>query len=270
MGDRPLNLSEWIHWLPVLVYAGLALHHARRWSDSGPVNERDGRALRVGGVLAHGVGVASTAFLQGRLPFGTMWEALMLATLVLACGYLLVEHLARSSALATPFFGIAALGCILSAANHEAPRWPIHVPSNLFAAHVSFGITGIALLVVSGLLAAAWIVQYRELRARRFGRISQRLPDLSSLDRLMWAFSVVGSVLLLAGAVVGILWLVSQGREFHSVLLKFSMVLTTLAWSFATHFSRWRRLVPAPVLAWMVVGGMVPVAIVVWAGAGGY
>jgi ABC-type transport system involved in cytochrome c biogenesis permease subunit len=269
VGGRAL-IHEVVRWIPWAVYAALALLHARRWFSAVPAEPTEYRALRVGAVGLHGVLFLATAWLQHRLPFGTMWEALSLATLVLAGSYLLLEHLARSSALAAPFFTLAAFGSGLSAANHEPPRWPVHVQSVLFAAHVTCGVAGLAFLVAASLLAAAWLLQYRELRARRFGRLSQRLPDLATLDRLFLAASIVGTATLFVGGLLGVVWMVSQGRELHTVLPKFSMVLITVLWNLVLQALRRREAFSIRAAAWMGFVGIVPVGVVIWVGAGGY
>jgi len=269
MGDRSLIL-EILRWVPFATYAALAALHARRWFSSVPAEAIEYRAWRVAGVLVHGALVLALAWIQSRLPFGTMWEALSLATLVLAGSYLLLEHLAKSSALAAAFFSLASLGSLLSAANHEPPRWPVHVQSVLFAAHATCGVAGLALLVAAGLLAAAWLLQYRELRARRFGRISQRLPDLAALDRLFLAASIVGTATLVVGGSMGVFWMLSQGRELQTALPKFSMVLFTVVWNLVLQALRRREDFSIRAAAWMGFLGILPASIVIWVGAGGY
>lgn len=254
----------------MVVYATLALVHARRWFSAIPAEATEYRVWRVGGVGIHALLVLTAAWWQDRLPFGTMWEALSLATLVLAGSYLLLEHLAKSSALAAAFFSLAALGSVLTAANHEPPRWPVHVQSVWFAAHVTCGVAGLAFLVAAGLMAAAWLLQYRELRARRFGRLSQRLPDLATLDRLFLAASIVGTATLFVGGTLGVFWMVSQGRELHTVLPKFTMVLFTVLWNLVLQALRRREAFSIRTAAWMGFVGILPVGVVVWAGAGGY
>lgn len=266
-----LELSRWI---PFSLYAFAAV-----WYGFGLVSESEVHwALRIRrfdpvpglvAVFGHLLQWALCAAYLGRLPFGTMWEALGLVTLVLAGSYLVIERLARSTALAGPFFGLCALASFFAAIHDEAPRWPSRLQSALFASHVTSGVIGLALLSAASLLAAAWLYQYRRLREREFTRISQRLPDLATLDRLFLASSSVGTVLLAIGGVLGVAWTNFYHLPLSGVLAKSSSVAATLIWNLGIQVLRQRNAFSSRGMAWMGFLGLIPVAIVIWAGARG-
>jgi ABC-type uncharacterized transport system permease subunit len=226
-------------------------------------------SFRIGPVAvgAHFFQLSLLSLSLGRLPFGTMWEALSLSTLVLSGSYLLLERMARSTALGAPFYLLATLGSALAAANHEPPRWPVLLQSTLFAVHVALGVVGIGLLAASGLLAAGWLLLYQLLRGRRFGEFTRTMPDLATLDRLFFALSSLGTILLACAAVLGLVWM----HVFHLpvtplVAWKMGTVLLVLVWYAAIPLLRQRRTWSSGWIAWVGFLGLVPLGLMIWTG----
>lgn len=258
-------MSDLWRWIPPLLYGcAAATYGARLSTRTDPV-----RAWRWVGPVAvggHILQLAALSWAQGRFPFGTMWEALSVSALVLSGSYLLLERLARSNALGLPFFLLSVVGTGLAAAHDEPARWPVRVQSTLFAAHVSLGVVGIGLLAASGLLAAGWLVLYRLLRGRRFGAFAQTMPDLATLDRLFFASSSLGTVLLACAAVLGLEWMRSCGIPLSAVFWKSATVFLALAWNTIIPALRRRHVWSSTWTAWMGFSGLVPLALVVWTG----
>lgn len=258
-------MSDLWRWIPPLLYGLAVVVYGTRL----PSSRNPGRAWRWVGPLAvggHFLQLLALSSAQVRFPFGTMWEALSVSTLVLSGSYLVLERLARSTALGLPFFLLSVVGTGLSAFNDEPARWPVRVQSTLFAAHVSMGVVGIGLLAASGLLAANWLVLYRLLRGRRFGAFAQAMPDLATLDRLFLASSSLGTALLAAGAVLGLEWMRSYHVSSSAVLWKSATVFLVLAWNAAIPVLRRRQAWSSTWTAWMGFLGLVPLAFVVWTG----
>jgi len=259
------SMSDLWRWIPPLLYGWAAVTYGAKF----PVNRMPGRASRLSGPIAvggHFLQLLALSLVQSRFPFGTMWEALSVSTLVFAGSYLLLERLARTTALGFPFFFLSVVGTGLAAAHNEPARWPVMVQSTLFAAHVSLGVVGIGLLAASGLLAANWLVLYRLLRGRRFGAFAQTMPDLATLDRLFLAASSLGTVLLACGAVLGLEWMRSYHIALSAVYLKSSTVFLVVAWNTVIPVLRRRQGWSSSWAAWMGFLGLVPLALVVWAG----
>ena len=252
-------------WIPPLLYGWAAVTYGARLPAF-----RDPRSgSRWVGLLAvsgHFLQLLALSVVQDRFPFGTMWEALSVATLVLAGSYLLLERLARSTALGLPFFLLSVVGTGFAAAHNEPARWPVRVQSTLFAVHVSMGVVGLGLLAASGLLAAYWLVLYRLLRGRRFGAFAQTMPDLATLDRLFMASSSLGTVLLACGAVLGIEWMRSYHIPLSAVFWKSATVFLVLVWNTVIPVLRRRQAWSSGWAAWMGFLGLVPIALLVWTG----
>lgn len=260
-------MSELLSWMPALLYGWAATAHWRRLlaasrgcsAPTWPVG-----AVAVGGHLVQVVALAAAA---GRLPVGTMWGALSLSVLVFAGSYLLLERLAGSSSLGTPFFLLSSFASLLVSLNEAGARTVIvHRAPALFTAHVALGVSGIGLLAASGLLAGAWLLLYRLLRDRRFGHFERNMPDLASLDRLFRMAAGIGTGLLAAGALLGLVWMRSAGIPLSMVAWKSGTVLFALVWNLAIPLSpRFPGFSPRRA-AWIGFTGLVPLLLSVWAG----
>ena len=258
-------MSDLWRWIPPLLYGWAAVAYGSRLPAT---RNPDTASPWVGpfAVGGHFLQLLALSVAQQRFPFGTMWEALSVSTLVFSGAYLLLERLARSTALGLPFFLLSVVGTGLAAAHNEPARWPVWVQSTLFAAHVSLGVVGIGLLAASGLLAANWLLLYRLLRGRRFGAFAQTMPDLATLDRLFLASSSLGTVLLAIGAVLGLEWMRSYHIHLSAVFWKSATVLLVLVWNAFIPVLRRRQAWSSTWAAWMGFLSLVPLALVVWAG----
>jgi HemX protein len=262
-------MIDFSHWIPPCAY--LLAGAVYLWQILSP-RETERRWVGVwclGATGLHLVQILTTALVRQRFPYATMWEAISVAVAVLMLSYILLERLARSEALGHPFLFLAALGTAFSALHTEPAQWPIHVQSGLFLTHVSLGVSGLALLTASSLLAAAWLWQYRQLRTKRFTSLSRRVPDLVTLDRLFLAASSVGAVLLALGGALGLFWMNSWNLPMTNATGKSVTVIIALLWNAAIALLRQRGQFSSRATAMWGLAGIVPVLLVLWAGTRG-
>ena len=72
--------------------------------------------------------------------------------------------------------------------------------------HVVLALLGLAALVLNFAGAVMYVLQERQLKARRPGAFYYRLPPLETLDRLTYRALTVGFPFLTAGLLLGALW----------------------------------------------------------------
>ncbi|HYB42055.1 MAG TPA: cytochrome c biogenesis protein CcsA [Candidatus Methylomirabilis sp.] len=72
--------------------------------------------------------------------------------------------------------------------------------------HVILALLGLAALVVNFAGAVMYVLQERQLKARRPGAVYYRLPPLETLDRLTYRALTLGFPFLTAGLLLGALW----------------------------------------------------------------
>ncbi len=173
--------------LALLPFAGMA-PVARYWTLG---------AATLGAVL-HGVALS-------RLSLVGVAPALSMLAWCLALLQIGSELLLRASTvalftapLAGGFVGLALLLGLAPGAQASASRdaW--------FILHVSLSVLGLALLALAFIAAALYLVQFRELKAKRFGQVFQLFPPLERIDHLNHVALVAGFPALTVGVLIAI------------------------------------------------------------------
>lgn len=171
------------------------------------------RAVTLGvpmaGVAAHVVGVAQVT------PVGVA-PALSLLALFLILLQVASERLFRASAVALftgPLAtGLIALALLIGLAPAAAPGGPggpaggsgPTAPPNAWSIlHVTVSILGLALLALAFIAAALYLLQFRELKTKRFGQVFRLFPPLERLDRLNHLALVLGFPTVTLGVLLG-------------------------------------------------------------------
>ncbi len=118
--------------------------------------------------------------------------ALSMLALCLVLLQLLGDRVLRASTvafftgpLATGLVGLAILIGFGPGAEPSAGR------NAWFILHVTLSVLGLALLALAFIAAALYLLQFRELKSKRFGQVFQLFPPLERLDRLN-RFALIG------------------------------------------------------------------------------
>jgi ABC-type uncharacterized transport system permease subunit len=88
--------------------------------------------------------------------------------------------------------------------------------------HVALALLGIAAFVLNFAGGIMYLLQERQLKARRPGAFYYRLPSLATLDRLTYRALTLGFPFLTVGLLLGALW----AGSFHPL-----MIFSTIAWA---------------------------------------
>ena len=162
------------------------------------------RPLAIGvplvGIMAHAVGLTRLTPFHGVAPTLSML-ALFLVILQAAS-----EGLFRASAvavftgpLATGFVGLALLiGLAPEGGAGQVPgrsAWSI--------LHITVSVLGLAMLALAFIAAALYLLQFRELKAKRFGPVFRLFPPLERLDQLNHLALVLGFPTVTLGVLLG-------------------------------------------------------------------
>lgn len=160
------------------------------------------RALTLGvplvGLVAHVVGVARLT------PFLGVAPTVSLLALFLVVLQLVSEGVFRASAvgvftgpLATGLLGLGLLVGIVPQAPPPMGRSPWSI------LHITVSVLGLALLALAFIAAALYLLQFRELKARRFGQVFRLFPPLERLDQLNHLSLVTGFPTVTLGVLLG-------------------------------------------------------------------
>jgi ABC-type uncharacterized transport system permease subunit len=160
-------------------------------------------AFPCAGAAAHVVAIS-------QLTLVGLGPALSMLAFCLVLLQLASERLLRGSAvsffaapLATGLVGLAILSG-LTPGETAASR------NTWFVLHVALSALGLALMALAFIAAALYLLQFRELKARRFGQVFQLFPPLERLDQLN-RFALVSGFPALT---LGLLLALGYGAQF--------------------------------------------------------
>jgi len=163
----------------------------------------------------------------GRPPFSSLPEAVSVAVWVVV---LLEMWLERR-------FGLSGLGAFvlpvaLALSLQSTAIRPLIVPALSGAwvwVHIGLALVGIAAFVFNFAGALMYLLQERQLRAKRPGALYYSLPALATLDRLTYRTLALGFPFLTTGLLLGVLW---AGAAWGSVFAFDPLALLSfIAWA---------------------------------------
>lgn len=154
-------------------------------------------AVPLVGIVCHVVGVAQLTLI-GVAP------ALSMLALFLMLLQVVSERVFRAGAVGV-FTGPLATGLVsLAVLIGLAPGAAAAGRSAWSVLHITVSILGLAMLALAFIAAALYLLQFRELKAKRFGQVFRLFPPLERLDRLNQFALVVGFPTLTLGVLLAI------------------------------------------------------------------
>jgi cytochrome c-type biogenesis protein CcsB len=205
---------------------------------------RAGVSLLAIGFGIHVVAIVVRSFEVGGFAVQTLHETLSLLSCVIVGAYLVLSarfKLAVIGAFVAPLAFIVTLSASLF---YSGVR---ELPSTLntiwLPAHLAPALLGYAILAVSFCVSIAYLVQERQLKAKRRGRL-RRLPSLETLDELNYRCVAWGFALFTVGIVTGSL-------------------LSKAAWG---TFWAWEPVQVLAVLAWLLYAALLQARTLGWRG----
>jgi HemX protein len=204
------------HFLAITLYLGAAALAAAPFARPVPAPVRGVIALLGLGVIAHVVALTGFVSAHGQAPLSGLGPALSFAALLVAVLLLAVELIAREVSVS---LAAAPLAAALAAVANVAGLSPAAVASGVqgtwLAAHVALSFLGVASFATAAAAGTMYLVERRELKARRFGPIFRFFPPLDTLDRVNHLACLAGGAALTLGVAIAVAYSV----EFRTVNL---------------------------------------------------
>lgn len=178
---------------------GLALAHLVQRQE---LIHRLASLATLAGWACHTLALVVRAVEVGRPPLGTLGEAVSVAAWVVV----LIEMIAERQT------GMRVLGAfvlpvvlILSLKANAAPAASLEptLGKTWIWVHIALALIGIAAFVLNFAGAVMYLLQERQLKARRPGAFYYRLPPLETLDRLTYRALALGFPFLTVGLLLG-------------------------------------------------------------------
>lgn len=175
-----------------------------------------GTWVLAGAVAAHGAALAAFQVEHGELPLVGLGPSLSVLAFLIAVGSLGVATLARTGPLGLVLVPVAAaLAAIAQVVGvHPAGEVPVF-RGPWFVVHVVLAMAAYAGLAVAYAAGLMYLLQFRELKSKRFGVVFRFFPPLETLDRIGRAALLAGLPALTASLLVGWAWAERFGPPLH-------------------------------------------------------
>lgn len=167
----------------------------------------DGASARLGPRLMAGAAALHLLhdimrWTSGAGPFGGLREGLSTLALLMVGGFFAVHRSARRTGGVGAFVApLALLALLASRAASDREGAP---GGALLAMHVGSVLVATAAFTVAAAMAAAYLLQERELKQKRLGGIFRRLPSLEVMDTYSFRCVALGLPALTLGIVAGL------------------------------------------------------------------
>ena len=177
------------------------------------------------GWAAHTLALVVVAVETGRPPLGSVPNAVSVAVWVVVLLEMIVE---RQSGLKV--LGAFVMPVVLALGLKSSLGRPTTLVPALGSAwvwvHIALALIGIAAFVLNFAGALMYLLQERQIRAKRPGRFYYRLPALETLDHLTYRTLALGFPFLTTGIILGAVWArTSWGSVFAPDPLAFFSVV---------------------------------------------
>lgn len=181
------------------------------------------------GLIFHTLALIARTWAAGYLPVATMGQTLLVSAWALVAAFLILYWLFPIKvlgALSAPLAALMVSGTIILPQEHGVVS-PL-LQSLWLTVHIILALLGNAALTLACLGGIFYLIQERQLKAKRFGFFYRRLPSLEQLDALNYWCLTIGFPLLTAGIISGSLYAQHIMGSFWRWDPK--EILTVLAW----------------------------------------
>jgi ABC-type uncharacterized transport system permease subunit len=166
------------------------------------------------GLLVHGVALAEYTSRWAQLPLEGLGPSLSTLAFLTGVGLLIAATLGHASTVGLVLVPVIA---ILTGIAAVVGLVPSGQSLDWFVLHVFFafiGLVGLTIAFASGLM---YLIQFRELKGKRFGAVFRFFPPLENLDRLGQRGLILGFPFLTFSLMLGLAWMISPtGPEMPS------------------------------------------------------
>ncbi|HEU0015028.1 MAG TPA: cytochrome c biogenesis protein CcsA [Longimicrobium sp.] len=158
-------------------------------------------------IVAHAGALAAFAREFGELPLVGLGPSLSVLALLIALGSLGLATLGRTGPLGLVLVPVAAaVAAAAEVAGLRPTQQVVAFRGPWFVLHVTMAMIGYAGLTVAFAAGLMYLLQFRQLKDKRFGAIFRFFPPLDTLDRIGRRALLVGLPFLTIALVLGWAW----------------------------------------------------------------
>ena len=220
-------------YLWIIILAGYALcvgQSIYSLTTNRPVMPHLSTAALAGAFAAHTAWLIIKGVRAERCPIVGTQEMCAFLSWSLMVFYFVAARWYRTPALKTFIFPIVFVVASIAAIATGTTQQPVGIDHPvqrfLFPAHAGLILLAYAAFFLSFGAGLMYMIQERELRQKRFGKIFYRLPSLDTCDAISFKSIAIGFVLLTLGIAAGMAWSrMRDGQFWHGTPLEIFVVL---------------------------------------------
>jgi HemX protein len=199
----------------LVLYLGASGALAASFADGRGVAPRTGAAMAAGAVILHGLGLVAYTIRYAELPLVGLAPSLCTLAFLIAVFHFVVALASESKPVGLVLVPIIAVLLAVALVLGIAPSdEPLAFRGVWFSLHVLLAFIGYAGLAVAFAAGLLYLLQFRELKDRRLGRVFRFFPALPTLDKLGRYGLSVGFPALTLALLLGWAWTVRFQRTF--------------------------------------------------------
>lgn len=203
----PLTLA--LHTAGLVFYAATAVVLAFSLARAANHAPRAATLALAAGVAAHAASLAAFAARYGELPLVGLGPSLSVLGLLIALASLVLAAL-RTGPLALVLVPVAAVCAAVAEAVGLHPGATLQEVAAYrgpwFILHVTLAMVGYAGLTTAFAAGLMYLLQFRQLKGKRFGAVFQFFPPLDTLDRIGFRALATGLPALTLALLLGWAW----------------------------------------------------------------
>lgn len=158
-------------------------------------------------VVLHGVALVEVSRVQRDFPAGGFLNSISLCAFLLAVLFLFIYWRYRFESLAVFVFPLVFVMAGAAALQTPVGHWTTRsARDGWLAVHIVLVLLGYAALVLMAVASIFYLVQERQLKLKRASVLTDKLPPLGTLDRLISQTLGFGFILITLGLVTGSTW----------------------------------------------------------------
>ncbi len=192
--------------VPLVLYVAALVAYAWHFAQRSPLLGRTATTLLVAATLAHTFAIGMQTMEFGHVPVAGATSAISTFVWLLALAYLYTEMTTDERAMGVFILPLlVALQTITVVHPGVEDRAPV-LQGPLFGVHVSSLLFAYASFALACVIGIAYVLLFKEIKAKHLGFFYARLPSLQVLDRMNQRAIVIGWIALTIGIIVGGIW----------------------------------------------------------------
>lgn len=210
-----MEMVALLHGLALILYIVAAGVLVRTLAGARPRAPQGGPVVLAAAVLAHGAALAAYAVVHGELPLVGLAPSLSVFGFLTATFLLAVALFREARTLGLVLLPLVALLLVVALALGIRPSGEALVFRGPWLyLHVILAFIGYAGLAVAFAAGLVYLLQFRELKVKRLGRVFRFFPSLDTLDVVGRRALAIGFAALSIALVLGWAWTVRFQNSF--------------------------------------------------------